>query len=297
MTDFKSSYRLYLTDKAKYVWVQCYAYGDKETGLIKSPGKVPIKMNAEQLKEIWKKEEGLAHIHGWDFSHIHGRYTEEDDLPWDFREIIRKYRKDSMKLLDMETGGGEFLLSLGHPKKNTAAIEGYPPNAKLCKEVLLPLGIDFREADGGGSLPFSDECFDMVTNRHGEYEPAELRRVLKPDGLFLTQQVGAENDSELIQLLLPHLTEAPFSRQYLNVREAELIEHGFEVLESGEARQPIRFFDVGALVWFARIIEWEFPGFSVESSLEQLYKAQETLEKTGMIEGSIHRFYIVARKK
>ena len=260
-------------------------------------GKVPIKMNAEQLKEIWKKEENVAHIHGWDFSHIHGRYTEEDDLPWDFREIIRKYRKDSMKLLDMETGGGEFLLSLGHPKKNTAAIEGYPPNAKLCKEVLLPLGIDFREADGGGSLPFSDEYFDMVTNRHGEYEPAELRRVLKPDGLFLTQQVGAENDSELIQLLLPHLTEAPFSRQYLNVREAELIEHGFEVLESGEARQPIRFFDVGALVWFARIIEWEFPGFSVESSLEQLYKAQETLEKTGMIEGSIHRFYIVARKK
>ena len=155
-------------------------------------------MNTEQLKEIWKKEEDIAYIHGWDFSHIHGRYTAEDDLPWDFREVIQKYRKDSMKLMDMETGGGEFLLSLHHPNERTAAIEGYPPNVKLCKEVLLPLGIDFREAGGCDRLPFSDGSFDIITNRHGDYDAAELRRVLKPNGLFLTQQVGAENDLELV---------------------------------------------------------------------------------------------------
>lgn len=254
-------------------------------------------MNTEQLKELWKQEESIAHIHGWDFSHIHGRYEEEDVLPWDFRAVIQSYRKDSMKLLDMETGGGEFLLSLHHPNKNTAAIEGYPSNVELCKDVLLPLGIDFKEADGGETLPFFDESFDMITNRHGDYDAAELRRVLKPNGLFLTQQVGAENDRELVQLLLPHISQVPYPKQYLDVRKAELLEHDFEVLESGEARQPIRFFDVGALVWFARIIEWEFPGFSVENSLEQLFKAQEILDKNGVIEGSIHRFYIVARKK
>ena len=253
-------------------------------------------MNKEQLKEFWKQEEGIAHIHGWDFSHIHGRYEEEDVLPWDFRAIIQNYRKDSMKLMDMETGGGEFLLSLHHPNKNTAAIEGYPPNVELCREVLIPLGIDFKEADGGDRLPFSDGSFDMITNRHGDYDAAELRRVLKPNGLFLTQQVGAENDRELVQLLLPHITQVPYPKQHLDVRKTDLLDYGFEVLESGEARQPIRFFDVGALVWFARIIEWEFPGFSVERCLEQLYEAQKNLEKNGAIEGSIHRFYIVARK-
>lgn len=255
------------------------------------------RLNTAQLKELWKQEESIAHIHGWDFSHIHGRYEEEDVLPWDFRAVIQSYRKDSMELMDMETGGGEFLLSLHHPNENTAAIEGYPPNVKLCKEVLLPLGIDFKEADGGETLPFSDESFDMITNRHGDYDAAELRRVLKPDGLFLTQQVGAENDRELVQLLLPHISKVPYPKQYLDVRIAELLEHGFEVLESGEAHQPIRFFDVGALVWFARIIEWEFPGFSVKNRLEQLCKAQDILDKNGVIEGSIHRFYIVARKK
>ncbi len=28
-------------------------------------------MNAELLREAWKREEDIAHIHGWDFSHIH----------------------------------------------------------------------------------------------------------------------------------------------------------------------------------------------------------------------------------
>ena len=255
-------------------------------------------MDREQLRKEWQKEEDIAHIHGWDFSHISGRYEEEDDLPWDFGEVIRKYRKDSMKLLDMDTGGGEFLLSFQHPHENTAAIEGYPPNVELCKEVLLPLGIDFREAYGGCErLPFDDACFDIITNRHGDYNIEELRRVLKPEGLFLTQQVGAENDRELVRLLLPEFTEVPFPGHYLSVKEKEFAAHGFEILERGEVRRPIRFFDVGALVWFARIISWEFPGFSVENSLEQLYRAQDMIEKDGVIEGNIHRFYLVAGKR
>ena len=45
-------------------------------------------MNEHELISIWKKEERAAHIHGWDFSHIAGRYTEETDLPCDYRHII-----------------------------------------------------------------------------------------------------------------------------------------------------------------------------------------------------------------
>lgn len=52
----------------------------------------------------------------------------------------------------------------------------------------------------------------------------------------------------------------------------------------------------GTLVWFARIIEWEFPGLSVRDCLENLYRAQELLERDGVIEGKIHRFLLVAEK-
>lgn len=94
-------------------------------------------MNTEELVNAWKAEERIAHIHGWDFSHIRNRYTEEEDLPWDYRETILRYLRPQMRLLDIDTGGGEFLLSLNHPHENTAATEGYPPNAELCRDRLL----------------------------------------------------------------------------------------------------------------------------------------------------------------
>ena len=46
-----------------------------------------VTMKEKELIDIWKKEESVAHIHGWDFSHIEGRYTEETDLPWNYQHI------------------------------------------------------------------------------------------------------------------------------------------------------------------------------------------------------------------
>ena len=252
-------------------------------------------MDRNELVRIWKEEEKIAHIHGWDFSHIAGKYTEQDDLPWDLREVIGQYLRPEMKILDIDTGGGEFLLSLHHPFENTAATENYPPNVTLCEEVLAPLGIDFRPGDGKGPLPFEDGCFDLVMDRHGDFNAEEIYRVLKPGGLFITQQVGAENDRELVGILCGE-TEIPFPEQYLTLTIRKFENEGFDILWGEECFCPIRFFDVGALVWFARIIVWEFPGFSVDTHLENLWNAQRILEETGSVDGRIHRFLLVARK-
>ena len=220
---------------------------------------------------------------------------EEDDLPWDYREEILRYLKPEMWILDIDTGGGEFLLSLNHPHTHTAATENYPPNVDLCRETLLPLGIDFQAADGKGVLPFEDASLDMVINRHGDFNPDEIYRVLKPGGLFITQQVGAENDRELVELLCGQ-TDLPFPDQYLNITADRFSQTGFEILDGRECFRPIRFYDVGALVWFARIIEWEFPDFSVDGCLDRLLKAQNVLEAQGSICGEIHRFFMVCSK-
>ena len=252
-------------------------------------------MSTEDWINAWKAEERIAHIHGWDFSHIRDRYTEEQDLPWDYREIILRYLTPEMRLLDIDTGGGEFLLSLNHPCGRTAATEGYPPNVELCRQTLLPLGIDFRPGDGASALPFDDGSFDMVINRHGGFFPSDIDRLLRPGGIFFTQQVGAENDRELVELLSGE-TEMPFPEQYLDIASGKLQDAGFEILEAKECYRPIRFHDVGALVWFARIIEWEFPEFSVDACRDRLLNAQRILEQNGCIEGKIHRFLLVAKK-
>lgn len=252
-------------------------------------------MDRNTLKKLWLAEEAAAHMKGWDFSHLDGRYSEGQNLPWNYRAVIDRYRRPEHRLLDMDTGGGEFLLSLGHPYEQTAATEGYAPNVALCREALAPLGIDFRPWKAGEALPFPDETFDLVLNRHGDFDPEELWRVLRPGGVFLTQQVGAENDRELVELVLPG-TPLPFPTQYLDRTEERFRKAGFAVLEGAEAFGPIRFFDVGALVWFAHIIPWEFPRFSVESCLPRLYEAQRILERDGALAGTTHRFYLAAKK-
>lgn len=249
----------------------------------------------KDLIKAWKAEEEIAHIHGWDFSHITGRHIEDTDFPWDYRQVIGQYLTPDKKLLDIDTGGGEFLLSLGHPHKNTAATENYLPNVQLCKETLLPLGIDFRQADGNGELPYPDGHFDMVIDRHGDFNPAEIYRVLKPGGIFVMQQVGAENDRELVELLCGDVA-MPFPEQYAAKATDKFHKAGFSVLRQEECFRPIRFYDVGALAWFARVIPWEFPDFSVDTHLEKLLNAQRILEETGCIEGRTHRFLLVAQR-
>ena len=255
-------------------------------------------MNQERidaLRKEWEAEEKIAHIHGWDFSHINDRYNEEEDLPWDYQTVIEEYLKDDMKILDYDTGGGEFLLSLHHPYRNTAATEGYPPNVELCKEVLLPLGIDFRECHDASDIPFEDTSFDMMINRHGDFDPQECYRLLKPEGLFITQQVGSENDRDLVEMVLPDLPK-PFPDLNLPIQRRKFEDTGFEILRAEEVFRPICFYDIGAFVWFAHIIEWEFPGFSVDRCFDRLLKMQEELDRSGKIEGTIHRYLIAVRK-
>ena len=252
-------------------------------------------MNKAELKAIWKKEEKIAHIHGWDFSHIHGRYEEENDLPWDYEKIVRQYLRNDSNILDYDTGGGEFLLSLHHPFDKTAATEGFEPNVQLCREKLLPLGINFKECNNPSKIPYENEVFDMIINRHGDFDAKELYRLLKKDGIFVTEQVGGDNERDLVEMVLPG-TEKPFPHLNLKEQRSVFEDAGFHIIGAEEAYRPIKFYDVGAFVWFAHIIEWEFPDFSVDKCFEQLLKMQKIVEDKGKVEGTIHRYLIVAKK-
>lgn len=252
-------------------------------------------MDITTLKSAWLEEEKAAKIHGWDFSHIHGRYEEENDLPWDYEKIVKQYLNHDLHILDYDTGGGEFLLSLNHPFHKTSATEGYPPNVELCREKLLPLGIHFKECSDPSKIPFESESFDLIINRHGDFNAGELYRLLKTGGIIVTEQVGSDNDRDLVEMVLPG-TEKPFPHLNLKEQRAVFENAGFHLLRAEEAYRPIRFYDVGAFVWFAHIIEWEFPGFSVEKCFNQLLKMQEILESHGLIEGTIHRYLIAAKK-
>lgn len=253
-------------------------------------------MNNLELKKYWKSEENVAHMKGWDFSYIKDRFRSyEDELPWDYRKIVKSHLKQKDKLLDIDTGGGEVLLSFYHPYELTTVTEGFAPNVKLCEETLGTMGIRVCQVTDYRNMPFEENAFDIIINRHGAYDVKELYRILKPGGTFITQQVGEDNDRELVEFLLPE-SKKVFPGMNLNYQKSLFEKAGFEILMENEAFQPILFYDAGALVWFAKIIEWEFVGFSVEQCFERLLEAQRIIEREGCIKGNIHRYLIVARK-
>lgn len=250
-------------------------------------------MEQEKYLDTWREEE-RASFHGWDFSHLDGRWKSED-LPWDYLTLARANLRDADELLDLGTGGGELLLSLGHRPDRTSVTEGYAPNLALCRRRLAPLGVRVYENDGEHPLPLENAQFDVVLNRHESYDPAEVFRVLRPGGIFLTQQVGGRNNRTLSERLIPGF-QPPFSDWGLEYAMGQAKSAGFSVLKFGESFPALQFFDVGAVVYYAKIILWEFPGFTVDGCLEGLTACQKELEETGAVHSAEHRFYLLCQK-
>ena len=139
---------------------------------------------------------------GWDFSYITatGRMAEAP-LAWSYASKLLPVLRKAQSLLDMGTGGGEYLSRLQPLPPLTCATEGYTPNIPVARKRLEPLGVQVYEVGDDGQLPFEDNQFDLVINRHEYYDPKEVLCVLKPGRRFFTQQVGGENEQTLNILL------------------------------------------------------------------------------------------------
>ena len=253
-------------------------------------------MDYIKLKEEWIAEENAA-FQGWDFSRLNGRW-EEEALKWDYIEIVQEYLKSDDVLLDMGTGGGEILLTIKHPYHLTYVTEAYAPNAELCQKTLAPLGIHVYQVYGdyNENLPFENEMFDVVINRHESFDMKEVNRILKPDGFFITQQVGSENNLNMRKALLPDAGQ-PFPNHTLENNINIIRDNGFNIILRDECFPAVKIFDAGAVVFYAKIVEWEYPDFSVERYFSRLTEIQKQIESNGFFENKGHRFIITARKK
>lgn len=56
-----------------------------------------------------------------------------------------------------------------------------------------------------------------------------------------------------------------------------------------------RFYDVGALVYYLKVVEWQVPGFTVEQYDAHLRRIHEHIQQVGFFTVNVHRFFIDAR--
>lgn len=250
----------------------------------------------EEGLRAWLLAEAARPFSGWDFSYIDTR-SATDPLPWDYRAIVSALLPECRALLDMGTGGGEWLASLNPLPARTVATEGYASNVPVARARLEPLGIEVVEVGDDGRLPLPDASFDLVINRHDLYDPVEVRRVLVPGGRFVTQQVGSDNDLDLNELLGAPPAALDVDDWRLETARARAEAAGLRVTRAEEAEPLMRFFDVGALVFHLTAIPWQIPDFEVERYFPRLQALHRRCLAGEPIVSRNRRFLLVAEQK
>jgi SAM-dependent methyltransferase len=151
------------------------------------------------------------------------------------------------------------------------------------------------ESETIGRLPLEAAAFDLVINRHAVFTAAELHRILKPGGLFITQQVGGHNEQQLNQLLHADLNPQ-IAGWNLAAAVQQLETAGFEIVEQHETYPETVFYDIGAVVYYLKAVPWQIPGFSVDTYYDHLLALHHTIQASGGITVTGHRFFIEARR-
>lgn len=243
-----------------------------------------------------------AEFSGWDFSSLidSGRF-EEDDLDWSYEETVKAHFRDAKTLLDMGTGGGEVLASLAPLPETVFATEGWEPNLDIAGKRLAPLGVNVIYAPESplppynDSLPFESGFFDLIINRHEAYSPKEIKRLLKGECFFITQQTGAMSVANLVLDLMGSGTR--FSHWNLMSAVTELEDAGFKIHKKREQLVPLRFYDIGAVVYYLKNIPWLVHDFDPVKYEKQLRFIDSVIYSRGFYQSILHNFLIIAQKQ
>lgn len=243
---------------------------------------------------------------GWDLTAL-GDRIKVAQPPWDFTQIVARHARSAEDLLDIGTGGGEWLASLARRPARTVATESWPPNVEIAGRRLRVLGVtvvasepapdnvDQSDDEPRGKLPFPTESFALVTSRHESFVPSEIARVLVDGGVFLTQQVGGDYGDFYDVLELPH-PPAPARRWDLALASSQLAHAGLHVVDSGEGTEVTSFADVGAFVWYLKMIPWTVEGFSVDTHRRALERLHKRIAEDGPLRVTLPAFWLKATK-
>lgn len=243
-------------------------------------------------------EGSAAPTEGWDFSWLNGRAT-EGRPSWKYVASLTRRIDHASSVLDIQTGGGErfaeALLGSVHLPESLAATEPWPLNVAKARQTLSPFGVVVSEVGEREPFPFADQSFDLVCSRHPTMNNwAEISRVLRHNGIFFSQQIGAGTNRELTDFFMGPQLLADDQRPDVAASHARAA--GLEIIDAREESLPVVFFDIGAVVYFLRKVIWTVPNFSVEEYRDRLMILHERIASEGSFTSHSQRFLIEARK-
>lgn len=225
---------------------------------------------SQLLQTLQPYEDKAALLEGWVLEYE--PETLGPDPSWDYEERALQLARQSGRMLDLGTGGGEVL---GRIIKgvdcDVYATEEWHVNAPVAARNLARSARVARALST--RLPFGDASFDLVLARHEEIEPAEVHRVCRQPGTLLTQQVVHDYMHELSS----YFSGAATFPNHLQLYTDQLSALGWRV-SVRECRSTIRFRHLGHLVYHLVAAPWTVPGFSVRTHTHGLEQMARELE-------------------
>ena len=177
--------------------------------------------------------------------------------PWDYETRARELTVGASSVVDLGTGGGErYAVICNGFAGRAVATEEWSVNAVVAKDKLQPLGIGVVRCNSL-RLPFDDECFDLVLDRHEELSPAEVSRVLIPDGTVLTQQV-VPDDWKALGRYFPRRTDFG---DHFNLYQKGFRDAGLQIIDTRLYEYRTAYTTLGDFVYLLCIAPWTIPEF------------------------------------
>lgn len=243
-----------------------------------------------------------APTEGWDFSWFDGRASEQRPS-WGYAKLLAARMAEASAGLDIQTGGGEVLASIPVAPPVLAATESWPPNIEIARRALAKFDATIVETGDASDLPFADESFDLVVSRHPVVTRwDEVRRVLRPGGVYLAQHVGSGSVRELTEFMMgpqpptprPARAATTFSgvSPIAAVAAAEAV--GLDVVDVRQEALRMEFHDIAAVVHFLRKVIWTVPGFTVDAYRDRLAELHSFVERHGPFVAHSQRFLLEA---
>jgi SAM-dependent methyltransferase len=144
-------------------------------------------------------------------------------------------------------------------------------------------------------LPFTEASFDLVLSRHPiDVWWGEIARVLRPGGTYFAQHVGPHSLRSLSEFFLGPVPED--SKRDVDGERRAATNAGL-VVQRMDLEQPRTvFYDVGAVVYFLRLVPWIVPGFTAARYRDALHALHDAIEQDGGFETTSSRTLVQATK-